>query len=94
MEVIEGKILCSWIVRINSVKMFLLPKAIYRFNEIPIKILMTFFMELKPIILKVVWNKKKKVPLHPNRQSQIKQTEQSKRQKALCSLSLQYTTKL
>ena len=50
---------CSWIRRTNIVKMSILPRAIYTFKAILMKISQTLFKELEQTILKFVWNQKR-----------------------------------
>ena len=62
---------CSWIGRINIVKMGILPKAIDRFNVIPIKLPMVFSTELEQIISQFVWKYQKTL----NSQSNLEKEE-------------------
>ena len=50
---------CSWVGRINIVKMTILPNAIYRFSVIPIKSPVAFFIELEQKISQFTWKHKR-----------------------------------
>ena len=68
---------CSWVGRINIVKMTILPNAVYRFNVIPIKLPMAFLTELEQKNSQFIWKQKTS-----NSQSSLEKEERSWRNKS------------